>query len=304
MATLRRTALLLGAAVLAGGAAKRADDVPDAPQLAPPGITAIAGQVVDLQGHGLPGVELVVGSSRVVTGADGRYLLTYVIAGKSVLQIDGTHAGPKRDTDHGFYEVRVETPAGKTTVLPYRNWLPRIDHAHDVQIPSPTTSEVVLTTPAIPGFEVRIPPGVVIRDVDGHVVTRIGVTAIPADRMPFPLPPRVDVPTSFTIQPGAACLYDAQGGVAGAQLVYPNFHNDLPRARAMLWRYEPDANGWTSYGIGTVSADGRQIVPDADAVVTDFGSAECEPGTRTRQPPPERVMVPHPEKAPAGGAKK
>ena len=71
-------------------------------------------------------------------------------------------------------------------------------------------------------------------------------------------------------------------------MAFPNFGHELPRARTVLRRYEPDANGWTSYGYGSVTRDGRQIVPDAGAVLTDFDSGECDPDTRTRRPPPER----------------
>lgn len=294
-----RVALVLCIASLTLAAKRRPDNLPDAPLQGPSGVTALSGQVVDLDGRGLAGVELSVGSSRTRSNDQGRFLLTYVIPGKAVLEIDGRRAGPKRDDDYGYYQARVEAVPGRTTVMPYRHWLPRIDHSHDVTIPSPTRSEVVVKTPAIPDFELRIPAGTVIRDVDGKIVRRIGITAVPPDRTPIPLPDNVEIPTFFTIQPGAACLYDAAGGIGTATIVYPNFDKELPKARAMLWRYEPDANGWTTYGIGTVSADGRQIVPDAGAVLTDFYSAECAPSTRSRQAPPERPRHPHrPDKDP------
>jgi hypothetical protein len=144
-------------------------------------------------------------------------------------------------------------------------------------------------TPAIPDLELRIAAGVVIRDADGREMRRVGITAVPPDRTPVPLPKSFDLPTFFVIQPGAACLYDAKGGIGTATMLFPNFAKELPRARATLWRYEPDANGWTPYGQGTVSSDGRQVIPDPGVVVTDFSSAECDPATRTRQPPPERI---------------
>jgi hypothetical protein len=130
---------------------------------------------------------------------------------------------------------------------------------------------------------------VVIRDVDGHEVRRVGITAVPPDRTPVPLPANFNLPVFFVFQPGAACLYDAAGGIGTATLVFPNFAKELPRARSTLWRYEPDGNGWTVYGRGTVSGDGRQVIPDPGVVITDFSSAECDPATRTRQPPPERI---------------
>jgi hypothetical protein len=288
-----RAAALICAATLLMGLNRKADNLPDTPLPGPTGVTSLSGQVVDLNGHGLPGVELMVGAARTLSDDNGRFLLTYVTPGKTVLQIDGRRAGVGRDTDYGYYQARVEAVAGQTTVLPFRSWLPRIDHAHDVTIASPTTAEVVVRTPQMPDFELRIAAGVVIRDVDGQVVTRVGITPVPSDRTPVPVPEQFEVPTVPIIQPGAACLYDAKGGIGTARMVFPNFQHELPKARATLWRYEPDANGWAPYGMGSVSADGRQIVPDPGVVITDFASAECDPQTRTRQPPPARLLV-HP----------
>jgi hypothetical protein len=282
------TAGFLCATMLSSNAAQNVDNLPVQPLQGPDGVTSLSGQVMDSAGEGLVGVELIVGDSHTLTDNSGRFLLTYVIPGKTVLQIDGRRAGAKRNTDYGFYEVRVEAHAGYTTVLPFRNWLTPIDHAHEVSIESPTRSEVVVRTPALPDFELRIPPGVVIRDVDGKIVRRVGITVAPSDRVPVPLPDSLTLPAVPSIQPGAACLYDANGGIGTATMVFPNIDKELPKARAVLWRYEPDARGWTPYGMGTVSADARQIIPDPGVVITDFASAECEPGKRTRQPPLER----------------
>ncbi|MGY3149342.1 hypothetical protein ACVWYQ_006341 [Bradyrhizobium sp. USDA 3397] len=284
------TVSLLVAANLAWSEPLRpADNKPDAPLQGPDGVTSLSGQVVDLDGRGLPGVELSAVGAKTTSDASGRFLLTYVQPGPSVLHIDGRRAGAKRDADYGFYQARVEAKAGQTNVLPYKNWLPLIDHSHDVTLSVPTRSEVVVRTPGAPDLELRIDAGVVIRDVDGREVRRVGITAVPADRTPVPLPANANIPTFFIIQPGAACLYDAKGGIGTARLVFPNFDKELPKARATLWRYEPDGNGWAPYGQGTVSSDGRQVIPDAGVVLTDFSSAECDPATRTRQPPPERI---------------
>ena len=282
-------ALLGVAGVACAEPLRPGDNKPDAPLQGPDGVTAISGQVVDLDGRGLPGVELSAVGAKTTSDANGRFLLTYVRPGPGVLHIDGRRAGVKRDADYGFYQARVEAKAGQTNVLPYKNWLPLIDHSHDVTLSVPTRDEVVVRTPAAPDLELRIDAGVVIRDVDGREVRRVGITAVPADRTPVPLPANANIPTFFVIQPGAACLYDAQGGIGTARLVFPNFDKELPKARATLWRYEPDGNGWAPYGQGTVSSDGRQVIPDAGVVLTDFSSAECDPATRTRQPPPERI---------------
>ncbi len=267
-----------------------------APLQARSGITALSGRVVDMNGQGLPGVKVSDNTQDTLSDEQGLWVLPYVPTGRSVLRIDGRHAGVKRDADHGVYEVRVEAKAGQTTVLQYKSWLPLVDHANEVAIPSPTTSEVVVRNPNIPDLELHIAAGVVIRDIDGRVVRRVGLTAMPFDKLPFPVPKNFHMPFFFTMQPGAACLYTPSGGIGQAQLWYPNFNHELPRARATLWAYVPDGNGWQPIGTGTVSADGRQIVPDAGVAMYDLGSAECQPATRSKMDPPvrQRVRPTHP----------
>lgn len=264
--------------------------LPSAPMEASSGITAIAGEVVDMNGVGLAGVKVAEGASSFITGADGKFLVSYAIVGKGVLQIDGRHVGPQR-LDYGLYQVTVRALPGKTTVLPFKNWLPLIDHSHDVVVPSPTTGPVVIANPALPGLELHIPAGVVVRDADGAVVTKLGITAMPADKLPVPLLSHFDQGPQFTIQPGAACLYDSKGGIGTAQVVLPNSAHLLPKARATFFRYEPDVEGWSPYGMGLVSTDGSQIVPDAATVLTDFASAECDPKTKSRPNPSTRIPV-------------
>jgi hypothetical protein len=52
---------------------------------------------------------------------------------------------------------------------------------HGARRPDPVaeTGEVVVTTPRIPGLELRLPPGTVIRDRDGAIVREISITPIP-----------------------------------------------------------------------------------------------------------------------------
>jgi hypothetical protein len=64
----------------------------------------------------------------------------------------------------------------------------------------PTTADVVITTPKIPGLELHLPRGSVIKDHHGNVVREVNITPIPVDRPPFPLPKHIDVPVYFTIQ--------------------------------------------------------------------------------------------------------
>jgi RHS repeat-associated protein len=239
-------------------------------------MTALAGQVLTLDGRALEGVTLRIGETITQTDTTGRFLLTSISPGHHVLRIIGRTAGAAGRA-YGMFEAGVDVTEGETNILPYTVWMPEIDIAHAVTIPSPTTEEVVLTTPHIPGLEVRIPPGTVITDEDGRVVTQLGITPIPVDRPPFPLARGVDVPVFFTVQPGGAYI-----NPRGARLIYPNYDNQPPGMRTTFWNYDPDEKGWYIYGQGTVTPDGKQVVPDPDVAIYEFTGAMINSG---RTPP-------------------
>ena len=248
------------------------------PLTAPHGVTALSGRIVTTEGAALQKVQVRNGSSRALTDEQGRFLLTGVSPGTSVMIIDAREVGPNRNTDYGYYEVQVTAVAGETTTLPFKSWLPKIDHAHDVTIASPTTSEVVIKNPDIPGFEFHLPPGAVITGPDHKPVTKIGITPVPVTRTPYPLPTNVRVPMYFTVQPGGATITGDDGQWLGAQVWYPNVDHQLPGARGSFWRYDPYHLGWSIYGVGSVTADGQHVVPDPDTRVYDFTSAMFNPG--------------------------
>ena len=206
------------------------------------------------------------------TDSNGEFLLAEVASGSQTLVIDGTSAG-EGQRQYGRYEYHLDVQAGKLNALPFVIWMSRLDTAHTVQIASPTSGETVLTTPRIPGLELRIPPNKVIRDAAGRIVTQVSITPIPVDQPPFPLP-NVPVPIYFTIQPGGAHLEDVAGtGAIGARLIYPNFTSSPPGARMDFWNYDSHDRGWYVYGQGSVSADGRQTIPDPGVAIYEFTGA-------------------------------
>jgi len=263
------------------------------PLRAMPGETALAGRALGLDGLPVDGVSLSIEGSTAHTDATGRFLLRlprtrhhmlgghhmpagdHMLESHHVLEIDGERAGHPR-ANHGFFQVGVAIKDGQTNELPFTIWLPRIDTEHAVPISSPTKHEVVVTTPAIPGLEVHIAPGVTVTDHQGRPVRKVGITAIPVDRPPFPLPKDVQVPIYFTVQPGGAHLSGA-----GARIVYPNYMH-LPRGRRVKFlHYKPKHTlqehyrdrGWYVYGRGTVTPDGKHVVPDAGIAIHDFTGA-------------------------------
>ena len=235
-----------------------------APLQAAPDETALAGQALTLTGRPLANVTLRIGDKTAQTDSSGRFLLHAINVGHQVLIIDGRTANERGKT-YGTFRVGIEVKEKITNVLPFTIWMPRLDMAHAVNITSPTTGETIITNPSIPGLELRLPAGTAIRDLDGQLVTQISITPVPTDRPPFPLPPGFNVPVFASIQPGGARIIPPR-----AQLIYPNYTNERPGARIDFWNYDPEGKGWYIYGQGTVSANGKQIIPDPGVVIYEF----------------------------------
>lgn len=242
---------------------KRSSWEDQAPLLAPAGETALSGCVLTLTGQPLSDVTISVNGVSTRTDASGRFLLS-VQAGHYVMLIDGRTANRPGRT-YGIFRARVDITEGITNVLNYTIWMPKLDMAHAVTIPSPNSRDIVITNPSIPGLELHLPAGTVIRDIDGKPVTQISITPIPTDRPPFPLPPNLKVPVFASIQPGGAQIIPPR-----ARLIYPNYNNEAPGTRINFWNYEPQGKGWYIYGQGTVTPNGRQIVPDPGVVIYEF----------------------------------
>lgn len=232
------------------------------PLRAPEGVTALAGTVLRLDGAPLAGVTLSIGSQSATTDRTGRFLVSDPPPGDQVLEIEGKTASTAEST-YGRFEAPVDLRRGETTTLDYTIWMPKLDTEHAVRIASPTRNQVVVTTPEITGLELVIPRGSSIVDEDGEVVEEITITPIPLDRTPYPL---FTNPTMyFTIQPEGAQILPS-----GAKLIYPNYQGLPPGRQVPFMTHEADEGGWEGYGHGTVSPDGRQILPSPQARLTEL----------------------------------
>jgi RHS repeat-associated protein len=231
--------------------------------------TALSGQALITNGLPLANVKLTLQGTNRTTRTDrtGRFLLTGLPAGHQVLIIDGEaadHSGER----YGQFTVGVELTKDKTTPLGYTIWMTPLDPAGNTRIQSPLKHETTITNPKIPGLEVRLPAGTVVRGASGAIVHKLNLTAVPLDRPPFPLPPFISgIPTYFTVQPGRAYLNK------GAQIIYPNWGHLPPGQRVDFWNYDPSDKGWYVYGKGSVSANGKQVIPDSDVRVWEFTGA-------------------------------
>jgi RHS repeat-associated protein len=259
------------------------------PLQAPLGETALAGQVLKMSGAPLSDVTIQIDNKRVQTDDTGRFLLRNLDAGHQVMNVDPRTVNEKGVT-YGFFAIGVDITEKKTNALPFTVWLPILDTAHATTFSSPTKSEVVATTPLIPGLEVHIPANDKIVWIDGKPVTSLTITPLSMMQMPMPGPPGVEMPLFFTIQPDAAIEQTDDGTVGpGIRIVYPNVANYRPGARVNYWTYDPKtAAGWSIYGQGTVTPDGKQITPDRGVVIHRFTCAffQNQPNPPGSGPPP------------------
>ncbi|MFE9889078.1 RHS repeat-associated core domain-containing protein [Streptomyces scopuliridis] len=239
---------------------------------APPGSTALTGHVLKLDGKPLSKVTVSVGAKSARTDALGRFLLAGISPEATTLVVEGASANTER-RQYGRFDIRIRPRAGRAVDLGFPVWMTPLDTKHTVRFAAPAKTEVVLKTPKIPGLEVRIPKGSVVRDEKGRPVTELGITAIPLDRPPFPLPENSVVPVFFTVQPGGTYVFPK-----GAQVIYPNYTREAPGTEVEFMDYDPKKKGWYVYGHGRVSADGQQVVPDAKTRVWAFHGAMFNTG--------------------------
>ena len=239
------------------------------PLKAPRGVTALAGQMLRLNGEPLAQATLTIGTQSARTDSTGRFLLTGIASGDQVLIMDGSTAS-RPGRSYGIFEYYVDIEDGQTTVLPFTIWMPLLDTKNATVIPVPTPTPMVATTPKIPGLEVRIPGNVVLQ-TSGGPLTSMPLTRIPVDRPPFPLPPGATF--SFTPQAHGALVQRPDGtpNPIGVRFILPNVDGLPPGTRVALQSYEP-ARKWYVYGHGLVNADGTQIVPDANV---EFHRVTC-----------------------------
>jgi RHS repeat-associated protein len=223
------------------------------------GTTALIGQVRRIDETPVADVEVSVGNLKVKTDAQGVFVLTGLPAGRQEVFVDGrsaSHGG----VQYGRFLVGADVNANTIDHMPFVMYLPRVLPRDEIALPSPTTREVVLTHPEMPGLELHIPAGTVFKDHEGHVLTHIAIVPTPVDHAPFPLPD--NFPMYFTIQPGDAVVQGLTPEASkGIRVVYPNYGHEKENTPGNFWVYDIQ-KGWQMYGGGHVTADAQHLAPD------------------------------------------
>jgi RHS repeat-associated protein len=255
------------------------------------GVTVVRGRVVRVDEQPVANVEVSIGANKARTDADGWFTLLDATPGWQELYVDGSTANGS-GAEYGQFVVGVRVAKGKLTELNYLLHLPRITARDKIQIASPLREELRVGHPDMPGLELRIPAGTVIRDRKGRLVTELAIVPTPVNRAPFPV--KENHPMAFTLEPGGAQVQGltptASGGI---RVYYPNYDRKPAGTSADFWIYDP-REGWRVYGQGTVSADGRQFEPERGvALHQTMGGMYSVPNN---DPPPKDGMPPDGDK--------
>lgn len=232
------------------------------------GTGSVQGQLHLIDGRPLAHVRVSIGEASTFTVADGSFLLAGAPLGKQSIFVDGRTANDNAH-QYGQFEFGVNVMSTGTT-LDRTLYMPRILDRDRIELPSPTTYDMVVTHPDMPGLEVHIPAGTVIRDHDGKIVNELSIVPMPTDRAPYPTP--VNFAVYFSLQPGGASVQNVRSNQPqGITLTYPNYGHVPAGYGAKFIAYTP-TDGWRAYGAGTVTPDGSQLKAEAGVRLTTLTS--------------------------------
>jgi len=225
------------------------------------GVTTLYGTVRRIDDKPLANATVAIGKLATQTDKQGRFVLTKVPSGHQVLLVDGSSAN-QNDAEYGQFFASVSIVDGKANAVPYNLYVPRITARDKVAFAASRTTETVISHPTIPGLEIHIPAGTVIRDRNGHVLTELAVVPLPVDRSPVPLP--ANFPVYFSVQPATAMLQGVTADASkGVRIVYPNYLDSTQGKAHAFWLYDPNRDGWMVYADGHATSDESQVVPDS-----------------------------------------
>ncbi|MGH8431085.1 MAG: carboxypeptidase regulatory-like domain-containing protein, partial [Solimonas sp.] len=239
------------------------------------GATTLSGRVLSTENVPIPNCTV---SAPAPSGSD----VTAITDAAGNFLLAGLQSGPARpifiQPPAGSVYPAIKEPADVTAnqanVVPYTFYLPAID---PLDTPINPTGPTNVTNARVPGLTMTIPQGVRLRVLGSSAdVTHVSITPVPIDRTPAPLPGTVATAMVYTSQPGNACVLNASNQCitddSGPKIpvTYPNMSGASPGAQVPLWSFDHNTVQWYQYGLGTVSADGKTIAPNAGVGLRDF----------------------------------
>jgi hypothetical protein len=250
--------------------------------------TPLAGVSVTMLGkNGNGGTTSCTGST--VSDAAGNFLLGGLGAGcvgPQLVGYDGTTA-TSPEGEYAGVNLIYTLAANQATASPVLVHLPRIDDKETFFVRQNSSTEQSYLYKTIPGLSVTVYPGTTFTLENGTRPDPFPLVAVqvPVDRLPDAKPP---VPTMFN---SFIVAFQPANAVASkpAAVFYPNTLNTHPGVNMPLLTLDPTRGRMLPYGTATVSANGRQIVPDLNPSLpgTRYGIVNFDWHGAMPPPPPE-----------------
>lgn len=225
--------------------------------------TPLAGVTITLLGRDGGGNSTGC-SGQTASDAAGNFAFTNLPAeclGAQLIRYDGLTA-TFPPGEYAGVDLVYTIVADQVTESPVLVHLPRIDDAETVLVQQNASTDQTFTFQTIPNLTVLVYAGTVFTLLDGRQPDPFPLIAIqvPVDRLPDEMPPSAEFVEPFIVafQPANAT---ASQPVA---VSFPNIINTPPGTNMELSTLDPNQGVMVVYGTGTVSQDGRQIVPDFD----------------------------------------
>ncbi|MCH9651410.1 MAG: IPT/TIG domain-containing protein [Deltaproteobacteria bacterium] len=229
-------------------------------------------------------------AGQTTSDAAGNFVLASLpqeCTGDQLVRYDGSTATAPPGEYAGVDLVYTLT-SGQVTTSPVLVHLPRVDNAETVWVTQNAADDQHFVFSSIPDLETTIYAGTTLSLVDGSQPDPFPLTAVavPVDRLPEEMPP-----SSSEIDPFIVAFQPANAKASQPVAVtFPNLLATLPFTAVSLSTLDPLQGTMVIYGTGTVSADGRQIVPDFDPAFPGrrYGIVNFD-WHGPRIPPPPRI---------------
>ena len=236
-----------------------------------------------------------------VSDAAGNFALTNLPAncvGKQLIGFDGLTVTSPLGKYAGVNLV-YQMQLGQVTASPVLVHLPRIDDEETFYVEQNAPQDQSYSYTSVPGMSVTVYKNTILSMPDGsqpNPFPLVGVQ-VPVDRLPDDKPPVPTMLSAFIVAFQPANAHASQP----VAVYYPNTLQTRPGVNMTMMTLSPIRGAMVPYGTGTVSPDGRQIIPDFDPAfpgkrygITDFD-------WHGPMPPPEPPSEDYPNPPPTGG---
>lgn len=220
--------------------------------------TRVSGQVLDVDGTPLQGLQVEVGGVQGLTMNDGRFMLDLgsgPIASDTLRVRGETFSG---EAAYPFIAEKLPFMLGREIYSGFDNvinrpiYLPKLNTGQPVNPAANSVIEATLREGHAP-VRVDIAAGSLLTQSGTPFTGNLSITEVPVDLTPAALPPNLLPDQVITIQPGEMVF------ATPAPLTFPNTAGWEPGTVMDLWSINPTTGEFEIVGAMVVSADGTII---------------------------------------------